>query len=336
MELPLLDDLHVHMRQGEMLRNVVPQTATGGVGRCVVMPNTDPPITTVEQVVAYRRELEACGTGLDFLLTLYLCPDLTPALLHDAQAEGVVAVKCYPQGVTTHSHWGVRDLGAYDHLFGAMEKLGLLLLLHGEVPSRLEDDICILNAEERFLPEVERIHRRFPALRIVLEHVTTREAVACVRGLGDTVGATITVHHLELTVDDWAGRNHNFCKPVAKYPHDRAALREVVAEGHPRFFLGSDSAPHPRSAKEGACGCAGVYTAPLLAAYLADTFETMGCLDRLQPFCCEFGHRFYGLPAPKGSVRLEAFEQVVPGEFHGVVPFRAGETLRWRIVATRP
>ena len=331
MRLPLLDDFHVHLRQGEMLRNVVPQTAAGGVGRCVVMPNTDPPVTTMEQVRVYRAELEACNTGIDFLLTLYLCPALTPALLRAAQAEGVVAVKCYPQGVTTNSKWGVSDLAQYDNLFAAMEELGVLLLLHGEVPSRAEADICILNAEERFLPELERIHQKFPGLRMVLEHVTTREAVACVQALGNTVGATITAHHLELTVDDWAGHNHNFCKPVAKYPHDREALRAVVAAGHPRFFLGSDSAPHPRSAKEGACGCAGVYTAPLLAAYLADTFETMGCLERLASFCCEFGHRFYGLPAPTGSLVLEKREQVVPGAYAGVVPFRAGETLRWSI-----
>jgi dihydroorotase len=331
MELALLDDLHVHLRQGEMLRNVVPMTLAGGVGRCVVMPNTDPPVTTMDGVLAYRRELEACGTGIDFLMTLYLCTALRPEDMAAARGAGVIGVKCYPHGVTTNSHWGVADLGQYDALFAAMEKEGVALLLHGEVPSRADADICVLNAEERFLPELERLHKAYPRLRIVLEHVTTREAVACVKGLGDTVGATITAHHLELTVDDWAGRNHNFCKPVAKYPHDREALRQVVAAGHPRFFLGSDSAPHPRSKKEGACGCAGVYTAPLLLAYLADTFEKIGCLERLRAFCCEFGHRFYGLPAPRGRVVLERAEQRVPPDFHGVVPFRAGEKLGWQL-----
>lgn len=332
MQLPLLDDLHVHLRQGVMLRKVVPLTRAGGVGRCLVMPNTDPPVTTIESAMRYKRELEACNTDMDFLMTLYLCPDLRPEDMVAAKAAGVVGVKCYPQGVTTNSDWGVADLRVYDPLFAAMEKAGLLLLLHGEVPSQPEADICVLNAEERFLPEVERIHKQFPMLRIVLEHVTTREAVECVKGLGDTVGATITAHHLELTVDDWAGRNHNFCKPVAKYPHDREALRGIVADGHPRFFLGSDSAPHPRSAKEGACGCAGVFTAPLLLPYLADSFERLGFLDRLHDFACVFGHTFYGLPAPKGSVTLEKAEQMVPSEYGGVVPFRAGETLRWRIV----
>ena len=331
MQLPLLDDMHVHLRQGDMLRNVVPLTRAGGVGRCVVMPNTDPPVTTLAGVMAYRRELDACCTDIDFLMTLYLCPELRPTDMMAAKEAGVIGVKCYPQGVTTNSHWGVADLGVYDPLFAAMEEAGVLLLLHGEVPSQPEADICILNAEARFLPEVERIHKQFPRLRMVLEHVTTREAVTCVKGLGDTVGATITAHHLELTVDDWAGKNHNFCKPVAKYPHDRAALQEVVAAGHPRFFLGSDSAPHPRSAKEGSCGCAGVYTAPLLLPYLADTFDRLGCLERLPSFCCEYGHRFYGLPAPTGHVVLEKQEQKVPETFHGVVPFRAGETLAWRI-----
>ncbi len=332
MQLPLLDDFHVHLRQGEMLRQVVPLTRAGGVGRCLVMPNTDPPVTTIEAAKLYREELEACGSGISFLMTLYLCPELDPTQMMAAKEAGIVGVKCYPQGVTTNSHWGVSDLRVYDPLFAAMEKAGLLLLLHGEVPSQPEADVCILNAEERFLPEVERIHRDFPGLRIILEHITTREAVACVQGLGDTVAATITAHHLDLTVDDWAGRNHNFCKPVAKYPHDRDALRAIVASGHPRFFLGSDSAPHPRSAKEGACGCAGVFTAPLLLPYLADTFDQLGFLDKLRDFCCVFGHTFYGLPEPTGSVVIEKTEQVVPQAYAGVVPFRAGETLRWRIV----
>ncbi|MFU8779690.1 MAG: dihydroorotase [Kiritimatiellia bacterium] len=334
MELPLIDDLHVHLRQGQMLRDVVPLTRAGGVGRCVVMPNTDPPVTTIEAVHAYRRELEACGTGIDFLMMLYLTPALRPADLAAARAAGVLGIKYYPHGVTTNSHWGVADLRQYDALFAAMETAGVALLMHGEVPSQPEADICILNAEERFLPELERIHKQFPRLRMVLEHVTTRDAVQCIKGLGATVGATITAHHLDLTVDDWAGRNHNFCKPVAKYPHDREALRQVVAAGHPRFFLGSDSAPHPRSAKESACGCAGVFTAPLLLPYLADTFERIGCLDRLRAFCCEFGYLFYGLPAPSGRLVLEKAEQIVPHDYNGVVPFRAGERLGWQIMTS--
>ncbi len=330
-EMPCVDDFHVHLRQGAMMQHVVPLTKQGGAGRCVVMPNTDPPITTMAGLRAYRSDLEAQGSGLFFLMTLYLHPSLEEDLLREAAAEGVLGVKCYPQGVTTNAHWGVSDLRQYDALFAVMEEVGLALLLHGEVPSRAEDDICILNAEARFLPELERLHACFPRLRIVMEHVTTREAVQCVEALGPTVGATITAHHLELTADDWAGKNHNFCKPVAKYPHDRDALREIVGRGHPRFFLGSDSAPHPRSAKEGACGCAGVFTAALLAAYLADTFDTLGCLDRLEDFCCRYGHAFYGLDAPVGRIRLERRPQVVPQAYASVVPFRAGETLGWSV-----
>lgn len=329
--IPRVDDFHVHLRQGDMMEKVVPLTRHGGVGRCVVMPNTDPPVRSAEEAVAYRTALEQQEPELHFLMTLYLHAGLSAQMLQDAVAAGIVGVKCYPQGVTTHSQWGVADLRTFDPLFATMESLGLCLLLHGEVPTQPEADICILNAEEHFLPEVERLHAQFPALRIVLEHVTTREAVVCVRSLGPTVGATITAHHLDLIADDWAGRTHNFCKPVAKYPHDREALRDIVREGHPRFFLGSDSAPHPRTAKEGACGCAGVFTAPLLLPYLADTFERMGCIDKLQDFCCTFGHRFYGLPAPRGEVVLARKPQAVPAAYDGVVPFRAGQNLAWTV-----
>jgi dihydroorotase len=172
---------------------------------------------------------------------------------------------------------------------------------------------------------------RFPNLRVVLEHVTTAGAVDFVANAGDRVAATITAHHLELTVDDWAGRNHNFCKPVAKYPRDRAALRRVVREGHPRFFLGSDSAPHPRSAKEAAAACAGVFTSPLLLPYLADAFERIDCLDRLTDFVSRFGRRFYGLSPAESEITLERRRRAVPATYGDVVPFRAGETLEWSI-----
>lgn len=331
--MPRADDYHTHLRQDDMLELVTPLTAAGGVGRCIVMPNTVPPITTVDALKNYRALLSASTPDIDYLMTLYLCPALNRDLLVAAKSQGLIGVKCYPQGVTTNAQWGVAELHRYDELFAVMEKEEIALLLHGEAPSSAIDDICILNAESRFLPELERIHIKFPQLRIVLEHVTTREAVEFVQSLGETVAATITAHHLCLTVDDWAGKNHNFCKPVAKYPHDRDALRAVVASGDPKFFLGSDSAPHPRSAKESACGCAGVFTAPLLLPYLADTFESMGCLERLVPFCCQFGHQFYGLDAPTGMIQLERKECIVPAEYGGVVPFRAGEMLRWQIVS---
>lgn len=329
--MPLVDDFHVHLRQDAMMQSVTPLVRAGGVGRCVVMPNTTPPTVTAEDALRYHALLSALAPEVTFLMTLYLQPSLTVADIRRAREQGVFGVKCYPRGVTTNSEHGVEDFSVYDPVFVAMEAEGLALLLHGEVPGNPELDICVLNAEARFLPEVERLHARFPALRIVLEHVTTAEAVSCVKSLGKTVAATVTAHHLELTVDDWAGKNHNFCKPVAKYPHDREALRSVVREGHPRFFLGSDSAPHARSKKESACGCAGVFTSPLLLPYLADCFERIGCLDRLQGFCCEYGWRFHGLSAPDGEITLERVPQTVPDAYADVVPFRRGETLAWRL-----
>jgi len=329
--VPLADDWHVHLRQEAMMRTVVPQVRAGGVGRCVVMPNTVPPIADPAAAMRYRDALRALAPGVEFLMTLYLQPTLTPGMIREAKQAGVFGVKCYPRGVTTHSDRGVEDLAEYEAVFAAMESEGLALLLHGEVPSQAERDICVLNAEQQFLPEVERLHARFPGLRIVLEHVTTAEAVSCVRSLGSTVAATVTAHHLDLTVDDWAGKNHNFCKPVAKYPHDREALRAVVREGHPRFFLGSDSAPHPRHAKEAACGCAGVFTSPLLLPYLADCFERFGALDRLADFCSVHGRTFHGMQPLEGTVTLERVPQTVPDSYGEVVPFRRGETLAWRL-----
>jgi dihydroorotase len=204
-------------------------------------------------------------------------------------------------------------------------------MLHGEVPSNNDLDICVMNAEERFLPELVKLHEKFPNLRIVLEHVTTAAAVECVKSLGDTVAATITAHHLDLTIDEWAGKNHNFCKPVAKYPHDRAALRQVVIDGHPRFFMGSDSAPHPRSKKEGACGCAGVFTSPLLIPYLADCFERLGCIDRLRGFTSTFGCRFHRLIQGRESITLVKIDNMVPYMYGDTVPYRAGEVLSWKL-----
>ncbi len=331
--LPRADDLHVHLRQGELLKTAVAATEAGGVGRCLVMPNTRPPVCTVEQAVDYRDALLRENDRLEYLMTLYLSEQTTPDEVRRAARAGITGIKCYPQGVTTNSEHGVSDLARYDPVFAAMDDEGLVLELHGECASRHVDDTCVLNAEQRFLPELERLHNAFPALRIVFEHVTSAAAVAKVRELGESVGATITAHHLELVVDDWAGQNHNFCKPVAKFPSDRDALREAVREGHPRFFLGSDSAPHPASAKECAEACAGVFTAPLLLPYLADTFDRLGCLERLPDFTSSFGRQFYGLSETEARVTLVREEHTVEDRYGSVVPFRAGETLGWSLQA---
>ena len=331
LKIPIADDFHVHLRQGKMMQNIVPLVRSGGVGRCVVMPNTEPPITTTEAALKYREELQDLAPYIRFMMTLYLHPKLTPKEIRLAASHGIFGVKCYPRGVTTNSESGVEDLSVYDKVFAAMESEDIVLMIHGEVPSNNDLDICVMNAEERFLPELVKLHEKFPNLRIVLEHVTTAAAVECVKSLGDTVAATITAHHLDLTIDEWAGKNHNFCKPVAKYPHDRAALRQVVIDGHPRFFMGSDSAPHPRSEKEGASGCAGVFTSPLLIPYLADCFERLGCIDRLREFTSTFGCRFHRLIQGRESITLVKIDNMVPYMYGDTVPYRAGEVLSWKL-----
>ncbi len=332
LSLPLADDLHVHLRQGDRLRQVVPQVRAGGAGRVLAMPNLKPPLATAAAAAAYRDEIRRIDPALEVLATVYLTPALDAAEVRRCAERKIAAVKSYPKGATTNSEAGVESYEPWYPAFAAMQDDGIVLSLHGEVPPG-QGGACVLDAEERFLGELERLHRAFPRLRIVLEHVTSAAAVACVQRLGDTVAATITAHHLELTVDDWAGKNHNFCKPVAKYPSDRAALRAVVAAAHPRFFLGSDSAPHPRHDKETACACAGVFTQPLLLPYLATTFDRLGMLDRLEAFACRFGAAFYRLPPMSQRITLVRRPQTVPASYGDVVPFRAGETLDWSIAA---
>jgi dihydroorotase len=261
------------------------------------MPNLKPPITTVSQALAYKSSLEAIDPSIEYLMTLYLSPDLTPDEIRLAKQAGIVGVKSYPRGVTTNSDSGIESYEMYYPVFEAMQDVDMVLNLHGEVPSDPSTNTHILNAEPTFLPHLKTLHSAFPRLRIVLEHATTRAAVTLVKSLGPTVGCTITAHHLALTVDDWAGQSWNYCKPVAKYPDDREALREVIKEGHPRFFLGSDSAPHPPHTKStstpsSACA-AGVYTSPILLPLVAHLLEDFGALDKLEGFVSGFGRAFY-------------------------------------------
>lgn len=312
------------------------------------------------------------GTGWDsrcaslplFAIHLPSFPSLTVTVL---------GVKSYPRGVTTNSEGGIESYEAYYPVFAAMEEVGMVLNLHGEVPSAAVTNTCVLNAEPAFLPHLRKLHAQFPKLRIVLEHATTRAAVECVKSLGPTVACTITAHHLSLTVDDWAGQAWHFCKPVAKYPDDRAALQEVVKEGeyralnrdrrpgggalsspgsnpgvhsitgHARFFLGSDSAPHPyesKSAAAPASACAaGVYTSPILLPLVAHLLESFGALEKLEGFVSGHGRAFYGRPAKEGGERIvlrRASRKVVAIEGYGagtthVVPFWAGKEIGWEI-----
>ncbi|PSR73090.1 hypothetical protein PHLCEN_2v11037 [Hermanssonia centrifuga] len=283
-------------------------------------------------------------------MTLYLSPELTPDEIRKASSAGIAGVKSYPRGVTTNSEGGIESYETYYPVFAAMEEVDMVLNLHGEIPSDASTNICVLNAEPSFLPHLRKIHAQFPRLRIVLEHATTRAAVECVKSLGDTVACTITAHHLELTVDDWAGQAWHFCKPVAKYPDDRQALRDIIKEGHPRFFLGSDSAPHPPHKKSNASpthACAaGVYTSPILLPLVAHLLESFGALDKLEGFVSTNGRAFYKKPVRQYEIEGEGMQEdrvalrkakhVVENVWtlggDSVVPFWAGKDIGWEIV----
>ncbi|TGZ83031.1 Dihydroorotase [Ascodesmis nigricans] len=347
-ELPAVADFHVHLRDGDMMKTVVPTVRQGGVSVAYVMPNLVPPITSVEQALSYHERLREVDPTTKYLMTLYLSPEITPDVIQKAAATGVIAgVKSYPKGVTTNSAAGVVSYEQYYPVFEAMEKHDLVLNLHGEAPSG--PDTTVLNAEATFLPTLLDLHRRFPNLRIVLEHCTTAAAVEAVKQCGPTVAATITAHHLYLTIDQWADNPHCFCKPVAKLPGDRDALVAAATSGDPKFFLGTDSAPHPKTSKIGAKTgrtAAGVFTQPYAAQYIASAFDRAGKLEALKGFLCDFGRRFYKT-VEKGWETKEEVEkvsivlsneptQVVAEIGQGevsVVPFMAGEevwSLRWK------
>eukprot|EP00158_Paraphelidium_tribonemae_P002862 Partr_v1_DN25734_c0_g1_i4_m74696 putative K01465 dihydroorotase EC 3.5.2.3 len=286
-------------------------------------------------------------------MTLYLTADLTVEELEKAYAVGVTGVKYYPHGLTTNSQHGIHGFNAVYPVLEAMQRLGMVLNIHGEVMTDIDQDICVMNAEIHFLHQLQKLHADFPQLKIVLEHATTRAAVECVAELGPTVAATLTVHHLDLIVDDWAGRPHHFCKPVAKYPSDRQALRRVISEGNPKFFLGSDSAPHLRHRKEAAECCAGVYTSEYLMPVLAHILDSFGAIDKLRAFSHDIGYAFYKdiiahalkhssleqatAFASNCQITLQAAPMKIPdsisveGCADELVPFYAGRTVRFSL-----
>ncbi|KAA8910144.1 hypothetical protein TRICI_004245 [Trichomonascus ciferrii] len=332
-------DFHVHLRDGAIKEIVTPTVREGGVSVAYVMPNLVPPVTSAERAAEYRASLEKLAPKTLFLMTLYLCPEVTPEVVRAAKAAGVSGVKCYPAGVTTNSEHGVSSYEQFYATFAEMERLDMVLNLHGECPSGA--DVHVLNAEERFLPTLRDLHARFPRLRIVLEHCTSEAAVNAVLECGPTVAATITAHHLYLTVDSWGGNAHNFCKPVAKLPSDRAALIRAAVSGNPKFFFGSDSAPHPlRNKAKGVGAAAGVYTQAYALPYVAEVFEAHGQLDKLRGFVTDFGKAFYKVAddqlPDQAQVTLVRQPQTIPATIGGpgdeaVVPFRAGETLAWSV-----
>lgn len=335
------DDWHLHLRDGDALRAVVPYSAAR-FGRAVVMPNLKPPVTTTAQALAYRERVRAAlppGSPFEPLMTLYLTDNTGPAEIDAARASGAIAgVKYYPAGATTNSDSGVTAIERCFEVLARMETLDLPLLLHGEVTDGAVD---IFDRERVFIETtLVPLTQRFPGLRMVLEHVTTREGVEFVRAAGPRIAATLTPQHLLLNRNAMlAGgiRPHLYCLPVLKREEDRAALLAAATSGEPRFFLGTDSAPHARHTKEHACGCAGVFSAPAGIELYAEAFESAGALHRLEAFASFHGADFYGLPRNTDRITLVREDRPVPAVLpYGpdeIVPFRAGETLRWRLQA---
>ena len=335
------DDWHVHLRDGEMLEAVAPFTARQ-FARAIVMPNLATPIISVACAEAYRtRILAALPTGADFtpLMTCYLIDRAEPAeLVRGFESGAWVAAKLYPAHATTNSAYGVTDMRTLRPALEAMQRIGMPLLVHGEVT---DPEVDIFDREAVFIEQVlEGVVRDFPALKIVFEHITTAEAVAFVEAAGPNVAATVTPQHLLLNRNAiFAGgiRPHAYCLPVAKRERHRLAVRRAAVSGSPKFFLGTDSAPHAVEKKEAACGCAGIFNAPFALEAYAGVFEAEGALDRFEGFAAEHGPRFYGLPLNEGRVTLERAETVVPdclpAAGTSLVPFQAGETLAWRFAS---
>ncbi|WP_033789468.1 dihydroorotase [Pantoea septica] len=333
------DDWHIHLRDDAMLNTVLPYTSAVN-GRAIVMPNLVPPVTSVAAAVAYRdRILAALPADHRFtpLMTCYLTDSLDPDEIEQGFNAGVfTAAKLYPAHATTNSSHGVTHIAAISSVLERMQKIGMPLLIHGEVT---HVDIDIFDREARFIDSVmEPLRKTYPELKVVFEHITTREAAQYVEAGNDKLGATITPQHLMFNRNHMlvgGVRPHLYCLPILKRNVHQEALRKVVASGHPRFFLGTDTAPHLRHLKEASCGCAGVFNAPTSLPAYATVFEELDALAHLEAFCSENGPRFYGLPLNEGTVTLvrepwKVEESISMGE-HALVPFLAGETLNWRV-----
>jgi dihydroorotase len=333
------DDWHVHFRDGAAMQSVLPDTARV-FARAIAMPNLKPPVVTVADAAAYRDRLLAAiqpGVAFEPLMTLYLTDNTHPEEIARAKAGGFVhAVKYYPSGATTHSDAGVTDLLRCEAVFAAMEDTGLPLLVHGEVTDPAVD---IFDREAVFIERVMLpLLIRHPRLKVVFEHITTSHAAEFVRSSGANVAATITVHHLlynRNAMFKGGIRPHLYCLPVLKRETHRRALVEAATSGNPKFFLGTDSAPHARSAKESACGCAGIYTAHAAIELYAEAFDAAGALDKLEAFASFHGADFYGLPRNGGTITLCRDNRQAPKNIQmgheALVPLRAGETIRWRV-----
>lgn len=335
------DDWHVHLRDGEAMRAVLPDTAKR-FARAIVMPNLNPPIVTTEMALAYRQHILNAlppTTRFEPLMTLYLTESTLPEELIQAKNSGMVhAVKLYPAGATTHSNAGVRDLTRCDRVFAAMQEIDLPLLIHGEV---VDPNVDVFDRERVFVEtQLYRLVERFPKLRIVLEHITTRFAVEFITRAPSNIAATITAHHLLCNRNEmFRGgiQPHFYCLPLLKREEDRLALIAAATGGNPKFFLGTDSAPHAKNRKETACGCAGIYSAHAALELYVEVFESHHALPALEAFASFYGADFYRLPRNTDTITLEKQAWRVPEslDYEGaqLVPLRAGEWVNWRIVA---
>ncbi len=334
------DDWHIHLRDGAVLATTVPHAAAQ-FSRAIVMPNLAPPITTTDAALAYRQRIlnaKPAGSNFEPLMTLYLTDGTLPDEIRKAKASGYVhAVKLYPAGATTHSDSGVTDLKKVYDCLTVMEEIDLPLLVHGEVT---DTHIDIFDREKVFIEQkLQPLSERFPNLRIVFEHITTKDAADFVLFASENIAATITPHHLLLNRNDMLVggiKPHHYCLPVLKREEHRQALLKVASSGNPKFFLGTDSAPHTKAAKENSCGCAGVYTAFAAIEFYAEAFESVGALGKLDGFASRFGAQFYRLPVNQQILSLVRQEWAVPKEFafadDVVVPLRAGGELAWQLV----
>ena len=335
------DDWHLHVRDGDVLKDVVPATARC-FGRAIIMPNLVPPVTDAGMAMAYQQRIMAAlpeGHPFEPLVTLYLTEKTTPAQIHEARKAGIVAAKLYPAGATTNSASGVRDIRRIDEVLAAMAECGMLLLVHGEVT---DSDIDIFDREKVFLEQVlAPTLARFPNLKVVLEHITTADSVEFVMASSHKLAATITPQHLMYNRNHMLVggiRPHLYCLPILKRERHQKALQDAVVSGDKRFFLGTDSAPHEIGKKESACGCAGCYSAFAAIELYAEAFELLGVLDKLEAFASFNGADFYGLPRNTDTITLvkEAWTapESLPLGGGRIVPLRAGETIQWRLAET--
>lgn len=334
------DDWHLHLRDGGALKAVLPDTARQ-FARAIVMPNLRPPVTTTALAIEYReRILNALPVGANFepLMTLYLTDNTTAEEIERAKASGIVhGVKLYPAGATTNSDSGVTNLGHCVKALEAMEKVGMPLLTHAEVT---DSDVDVFDRERVFIERnMIPLLNQFPGLRVVFEHITTRDAADFVAQASSNVAATVTAHHLLMNRNDmFKGgiQPHHYCLPILKREEHRVALVKAATSGSPKFFLGTDSAPHARHTKEAACGCAGMYTAHTAIELYAEAFELAGALDKLEGFASFYGADFYGLPRNTDQITLVKESWKVPGSlpYEGdvLVPLRAGQMLNWKML----